>query len=187
MGITHDPQSSMSRVKLVEHSPEKEFCWAASVKTFPKNIMIWIRFLSKVLSCCTLDFPGRHVPDTNSIPGAGGAPRPVLSPQSGQPQACPCAHTAAPAGTEGPAMPVWPRGRMWLHGPLLGPLLWWLFQCINLLQPTVSCIINLSLTYPLFPECCFLLLWFFFNTRISAAVSHQTSCVFFWDFVRDPD
>lgn len=30
------------------------------------------------------------------------------------------------------------------------------------------------------------LLVFFFNTRISAAVSHQTSCVFFWDLVKGP-
>lgn len=94
----HRTQSSMSRVKGVEHSPEKEFCWVPPVRMFQKNIMVWVPFLSEVPSCCTLDFPGKTRPRHSSTPGAG---RVSLSPQPGQLQACPRAHTPTPAGTEG--------------------------------------------------------------------------------------
>lgn len=129
----------MSKVKLVEHSPEKEFSWVAPVKMFQKNIMVWVLFLSEVLSCCTLDFPGRHIPATQlhprsrrspAVPAARPAPGSSLCPQ---PRSC---------WTEGSGGAVWDPMAGCGCSPLLGPLLWWLLQCINLLQPTVSCIIN---------------------------------------------
>lgn len=64
MGITHGPEQHAQGKAF----PEKEFCWVAPVKRFQKNVIVWVPFLSKVLSCCSLDFPGRHISDSELHP-----------------------------------------------------------------------------------------------------------------------
>lgn len=75
-------------------SPGKEFCWVAPVRVFQKNMMVWVPFLSEVLSYCTLGFPRRACPRHRAPSQEQDESH---CPHS---QECPRAHAPIPAGTE---------------------------------------------------------------------------------------
>lgn len=77
-------QRRIAREKLVEHSPEKEFCWWEKAwllqsKCFRGTYWFWLLFYQKYFPSPHRIFQGRNMAvlqALGSIPGAGGVSRP---------------------------------------------------------------------------------------------------------------